>query len=392
MIKIKSVNFIIVLVTILLLCQKVAFHISGFEFSVAIFLMPVLSLNYLSRKQLHLNTNRFILFLIMIFFMSLLTLYNDNNSNIPSLLLFIYIYIWFCFDLDTDNNEKEKIYNCVRTVIFFSAVIGVVQFIGQLLGFPYFDIFDLISNQVKLSGFNTYYPISYGSRIIKSNGWIYLEPSFFSQFMAMGIVLEMNNKKFDKNSIIHIVTYSLALLVSFSGTGMILLGISLVPMLKKISLKNRIILILALIIGLFAFSQTEFFYAISSRVFEYRASGSSGAIRFVNPYIVAFNNNNFFLGNGAGAADRIVYSFEVNHNAITKVMIEYGFVCLLLFITYVISSFCKKGISTFIVCLLVMYFFLAGNLLQPSITFLLFFLKEIDTPFSNNERNVIKVT
>jgi hypothetical protein len=238
------------------------------------------------------------------------------------------------------------------------------------------------------SNYNTQYPIVYGSPIIKSNGVIFLEPSFYSQFLSLSLIIEI--VYFQK--IHRIILYLLAMVTSFSGTGLIML-LAAAPFLlprfvQKPKLRIALISILILLAALTAVASSydlEDYY--STRMNEFEAKDSSASIRFIAPYKALtdiLSANSIWQGLGAGAVDDLKLGYEVNFTATPKMIIEYGLITGSVFTVFLIYCFLGKqrSFSVALACA-VMYFFLSGSLLQPQITYALFlltvFFPQIDT-------------
>lgn len=376
--------FVSFCVILCLVTQKLALHLAGFEFSLVIFIFPVLMLGLFFLHQIRVNSGRLFMFCIVAFLSAVSFLVNIYSSGLTSYVYFLILYLFLCFDFPLSDDIRGTVVSTVRVVLIGSAFIGIAQFMGQLAGLKYVDIFDMVPEQFKLSGFNTYYPLFYGSRIIKSNGWLYLEPSFFSQFMALGILIELSlsGKRLGAREITRIAIYGVGLICSFSGTGILILLFFFIPALRKISPSRRIIIILGMIVVFILFAASEYADAIFRRVSEFGSNSSSAAIRFINPYKEAFHpadGKTFFFGVGAGRSI-VGTRLQSNHNAVTKVMIEYGFFCLLAFIVYIWKVFNRNGVSVFSIGVIFMFLFLSGSLLQPSILLPLFFLIELIRP------------
>ncbi|MCR4661449.1 MAG: hypothetical protein K5765_05525 [Clostridia bacterium] len=264
-----------------------------------------------------------------------------------------------------------------------------MQYLGQCFGFKYFDPYDLIPLEYKLSGFNVYYETSYGSGVMKSNGLIFLEPSFFSQFLAIGFLLTFFSKEKKITKIIICSIYLLALYTSFSGTGLMLLAFGIIYMiLKNKSIKLKIFLLsisITVIVLLFTSDSLSYF---SNRIFEYRDETSSLSIRFINPYIIAFNQSidKIIVGNGPGTSKLMSTTISANFSFFPKLICEYGLIGCFLFSLIIFRSFdFKHNLCSALI--LFVYLFLAGNLLQPGITLLLYFVSLIQT---KNDKTVLQ--
>jgi hypothetical protein len=73
--------------------------------------------------------------------------------------------------------------------------------------------------QFLAQGYNTSFPMEYGSSIVKANAFVFLEPSFLSQFLALALVVGV---------IVRVRSWQLLVLAlgmasTLSGTGILLL-------------------------------------------------------------------------------------------------------------------------------------------------------------------------
>lgn len=380
--KTKKMNFPIrvigCLFVLMLITQKLAVNIGSFQMQPCLLLYPIIIFLLLLYKKLYISRNNLCIYLFLLALICFLLLF-QQTIHITSLCYFLFIYCFMIFRYRIDYEEREYLRTIFLLVLEVSGVIAIFQFVAQLLGVEYIDIFDYIPN-LTLKGFNTYYSISYGANIMKSNGWIYLEPSFLSQFMALGIIIVFYRKIFQKQQIVQLTIFALALLVSFSGTGIALLTVVLVPLLCRLEIKKQIPVIFFGLMMLFLFVNSSYSYSVIDRIFEFRNSNSSSAIRFINPFLNVFGiqNNYLFLGNGPGTVDYIIAANISNYSVIPKMVYEYGMVVSCLFIVYILSFFqCKKSFNLITNAILIMYLFLAGNLLQPVIVYNLIIIFEV---------------
>lgn len=374
----KATPFII-LIVLMMLSQKLALQIGGFEFSLSLFFYIIFLVINIVRNNITLSKRKILLFLLMIILCFVSTLINFQNTSITSFLFLILLYFLCCFDYKLNNDIYIKVITVFKSILVITAIIGILQFCLQLLGVAYIDVYDYLPSSFKLSGFNTYYPIDYGSTIYKSNGWIYLEPSFFSQFMAIGILLELTNK--NKKSILFIFIYVLAIIVSFSGTGIFLLFFSFVlySLSDKRKKSTAYVVIFALILCL-VLSFTEYGEFFLGRIIEITNKNSSAAIRFVNPIIVTFKQPliNIIFGSGAGMSEMIeTFGYTCNFSAYPKLLIEYGFIASIAFLFFILKLFYRKNDRIFSLCIFFMYMILGGNLLQPSVVLIIVFVNNL---------------
>lgn len=375
---------IFLFILVIIFAQKLALPFAGFQFSIAIFAIAFFDITMCGQKKAYVNRNRFIVFLLMCILSVVSCFINVSKTvaNLTSLLYFYVIYFFFCFDYDFDLPTSNYIMNTFKGVLFASAIIGIMQYALQLAGVHYIDLFDYFPESIRMKGFNTYYPIRYGSNMMKSNGWFYLEPSFFSQFMALGIILETKSGIRGWKSYLKLIIYLVAIICSFSGTGILLLLVYLIPFFNKLKLKQKITVLIGGGMLLGVFLSTELSTLITGRISEFSTSNSSAAMRFINPYVNVLSQNvlRLLTGNGPGTVqDFFVIGRKADYTAIPKVIYEYGIFVAAFYLVLVLKSFYKHGKDVSITCLLFMYLFLAGNLLQPSIAIPLYFLANVSS-------------
>ncbi len=367
--------FTIVIVVLFFVFQRIAIDIGGFELPFSLLIMSFFAFFSFLNNKISIDLKRMIIY-FLIALVSLLSGFLVQEMKVTSLLYFLFIYLFFIFDYNFEENELMIIKKTIIIVLAITSIIGIMQFISQIIGISYFDFYDLIPANFKLSGFNSYYSIWYGSNIMKSNGWLYLEPSFFSQFMALGIIIVLNKKDILKKDILLVVLFTMALITSFSGTGLLLIIISLVPLLIGLKGKNRIIFTIFAVVVVILFVNSDYSYSVLSRIGETSSVSSSASKRFINPFVYAFSsdNNHYLLGNGAGTVDGSTELNIYNFSAIPKIQFEYGLIVLILFMFFLFMFFFKKGFNFNSFVFVIMFLFLAGNLLQPSIIFIIYII------------------
>jgi hypothetical protein len=128
------------------------------------------------------------------------------------------IYAPLCLTLPEltreDIGEIWKTYINLSVVV---AVCGLVQVTGEIVGGGYFlDLVGFLPDSLQLSGYSTVYQGNIGGfNFVKPNGMLALEPSFFSQFVALGLVGELHYFRRIKIFVLLVA----GLFASFSGTG-----------------------------------------------------------------------------------------------------------------------------------------------------------------------------
>jgi hypothetical protein len=213
------------------------------------------------------------------------------------------------------------------------AVCGIVQFFAQfLIGFrDAFPIENLAPKNFVISGFHYLNPLSYGSTTYKANGIFMQEPSFFSQLVAIGLIVEMTVFK----RIVPILVMVLALMVSYSGTGLVILAVCVPVLLIS---KRRLDLLAIIVLALFflvLFAAPLRLTVLIDRISEFGNLNSSASMRFVSWVLL------FGYGPGSFRDIALLVPFPVAEMMHSKMLIEYGvlgFMAYLGFISYCIFT------------------------------------------------------
>lgn len=211
----------------------------------------------------------------------------------------------------------------------FVAWCGIVQFgiqfvIGPVLAFP---VENFLPDALQVQAFNKQGPLAYGYNIYRSNGVFLLEPSFFSQFMAIGIAFELAVT----GAWMRAAIMGVALVLSYSGTGMIVLAVCL-PVVAVVYRRWQLVP-LAVLAGAAVVIGADYLNLdlLVSRANEFQSSGSSAFARFVGGFYL-FDQFLWdepvraLLGYGAGTFKDYapLVSVPVAEMAVPKMVFEFG--------------------------------------------------------------------
>lgn len=255
-----------------------------------------------------------------------------------------------------------------RCLDFFSTsmvgVVGIValQHLVQLsIGWQYWPNLDrLLPASLIIPNFNYVQPIVWGMNYMKPNGIFFLEVSFLSQFIALALGVELVLFRRWKR----ILLFTGAVFVTFAGTGVLLLLLTLPFIVGRISLRNMALLVIACAgVGFLAWS-LGWIDLVSHRFNEFGRSGASANMRFVEPYnrLVAFVSDPSALYSGIGAG-QIEKALNFQWWPITKAVLEYGIVPGLLFYAFFLHALFHKAPSPGLSIMLAVWFSLEGALL-----------------------------
>jgi hypothetical protein len=275
-----------------------------------------------------------------------------------------------------------------RTVIFpiflfytrLCAVLGIIQWVIQFGGVRIFSFMLAVPAMRPIlieSQFNFNPTLHYGSSILRSNGFFLIEPSVFSQTLAIAIVLDY----FILGRAKYLPLYLVAYLLSFSGTGALTLALA-VPFYACLSAKNfgRVagLAIAGLIgLGLGSVAFPEQVGSLLSRANELSYSGSSGYARFIGPFLPIadfLHEGRVLIGWGPGATERYVYHVEGTGNSIAKLIIDYGLIGIAAFLGMFLGTLWRREYAILSVLALMTFVVGGGYLLFTPMLVLLMLL------------------
>jgi hypothetical protein len=274
---------------------------------------------------------RLALFTAMLGILGLIQIFQPNSFSPSSLLLLVAVHLPYVFTIP-GSDDKDRIIKFFLGIVTIFAWCGIAQYCLQFFVNPnfLFPIENFTPPRFIVQQFNTQAAMTYGSHEYRANGVFLLEPSFFSQVLAVAIIAELCT--FGRLG--RIALYGIALVVSYSGTGLIVLAVCLPLCLiaqRRWGLLALGLLILAVIIAL-----QFYFHAnrLLSRIGEFDQDQSSASMRFVGGFRLfdRFLWQDFWralFGYGAGSyvsySSRIHY-FAAAEMALFKMVFEFGLV------------------------------------------------------------------
>ena len=334
------------------------------------FVFLYLALLFALRKgSLFVNSQAFFLFLVVTFLACISYLYGQDFKSLPSLFLFLFVYFPFVLEQRKKDKTAQAFFSLFYPIFLFVALAGTFQFFLQFFYNPIwlFDYRPLIPDFFRnRNPMNTVIPFL---GFTKSNGFFLLEPSGFSQMMAIGMYFGI----IFPISLFFYFLFFLGFLLSFSGTGLILFFFSTLLGLRFTSFLRKylsLLLFLFFILGSFLYKDSF----LLSRMSEFSGGAgletSSAAARFLNPFITLkeylFNSPGAFLfGNGPGTITRIPKDYMAHDPVWAKLFFEYGFGGGLFFLCFIWFSVAREHArKDFSTLFFIQWFFLGGHLLS----------------------------
>ncbi|HEY0316653.1 MAG TPA: hypothetical protein VGC28_10380 [Sphingomonas sp.] len=301
------------------------------------------------------------------------------GMSLPSLVAILLTY-GFTVVGPSDRFDREAVFRLFLSYVRFLSVAGIVQWVIQFAGVRIFSFMLAVPPLRPVlveSQFNFNPILHYGSSILRSNGFFLLEPSIFSQTLAIAMVLDY----FVLGRAKWLPLYLLAYLLTFSGTGALTLLLA-IPFYACLSARNfgRVAALMiaataALVLGAVAFPEQV--GSLLSRTDELNYSGSSGYARFIGPFLPIADLSHearFLIGWGPGATERYTYHVEGTGNSIAKLIMDYGVVGIAAFLAMLFGTLWRRKTAILSILAAVTFLVGGGYLLFTPMLVLLFLL------------------
>ena len=273
---------------------------------------------------------RLTFYAMLIGFLGLIQMLQPDLFSISSMLLLTALHLPYVFAGSRGDDGGRMIKFFLGLVTVF-AWCGIAQYSLQFIVNArfLFPIENFVPPSLIVQHFNEQAALGYGSEVYRPNGVFLLEPSFFSQVLAVAIVAELCTL----GRAGRLAVFGIALLVSYSGTGIMVLAVCL-P-LYGVARRRWGLLLLGLLALVVMIAMVEFLHMdrLLWRVAEFGSVRSSGFARFVGGFYL-FDQFlwgdpwRMLFGYGAGAfLDYAAHShYPVAEMALTKVVFEFGLV------------------------------------------------------------------
>jgi len=282
-----------------------------------------------------------------------------------SLMYVLAIYFPFVFRFFIPIHVYKRLMN-----IYVLAALGIVALVvlEHLIQLPasyaaWPSLEKIVPSEFLVSGYNYVQPIQYGSRLMKPNAIFLLEASFVSQYLALGLIVEL----IFFGRMWRMVFLTAGLLLTFAGTGLLLVILCAPFLVFRMSWRVMLVALVVLVFAGFAAAEFGWYTQVSHRLTEYQIANSSAHERFVSPAtaLLDFLQRPDALYSGLGAGQ-----IDVGHGEawwpLTKVTVEYGVLTTIAFYAFFIYSvFGEGGHLRMGFALFLFYNFLSGSFAVP---------------------------
>jgi len=324
----------------------------------------------LLRGQLSVDPVRATVLLMFIAYALLGTAFNGDRASWSSTLLVIAMYVPFAFMLRSLDTFFQDCLRAFQTMTLVCAILGIAQFFLQFVisSKLLFTFQDFLPSWTLLDGFANLLPISYLSPLNRSNGFVMVEPSVFSQYIAVAVIIEMLYFQVKWR----LAVYGAALLFSYSGTGLVIFVLLPAIMLQRRSYATIAVVTLFVVIAMLT---SDLWHAdvTAQRVTEIGSNSSSAYARYFAPadligrYLI-FNPQGLVFGLGPGAIREYIIQmpYETHDPAWAKVLVEYGLIGSALFWTmFILAVFANSPSIWLSTALAIGFLSFGGEFLDP---------------------------
>jgi hypothetical protein len=262
------------------------------------------------------------------------------------LLLVVQAPLALC--LARDAVDYRALLRLLSTLGGLLAVVGLAQLAVQAVMGPdvAFWLDYHIPSGVALQGYNQLNGITWDATVFKSNGVFFSEPSYFSQFLAICLLAELAVGA----RAWRLLLIGAGLLGTYSGTGLITLALFLPFHVPRHAARGILIAVaLLVVVGLVAGSSLHL-DALTGRIDEVGAVGTSGYARFVSIFeflrqALSKDVTTLLFGRGPGTVTEFHASrpYEVFAPTYAKVLYEYGVVGFAAYGAFLWTAVLRRG-------------------------------------------------
>ncbi len=291
------------------------------------------------------------------------------------------LFFWLCLTAFgtlrfTKPMDERVFFAILIRCLAFIAISGIAQFFAQFVGIKVFSFGGLLPAHFSMERFyNVEIPLGTSS-ITKANGFFLVEPSTFSQFMALALICEW----LEQRRIWFIGLFLFGLFCSASGTGWLIVGAFLAY--SALAMGGRGLKVAFIFAGaiMIAFVAVSFVFpaitdSLAGRTHEFGVQGTSGNARFVTPVLVLKQVLHvapyaLFTGVGPGGSESLAgITYEYAMNGPIKIALEYGIFGLLFYLTLIFWNRRTPRQNAVLIPALVLLLFAGGNEHFPPILF-----------------------
>jgi hypothetical protein len=299
-----------------------------------------------------LDRQRALLYIVAMTALTLLTFVSLARQQDPSLLSVLFaISLYALATVRASVLEAEDVrwlLDAFVRIMAILAIVGIAHAGLQYVGVPYEDWFArAVPEQLTMQGYNTGDPISWDSPIYRTNGVVFLEPSFFSYFLGIAVVVAL----YRGHSVWTVSLLMVAIVPTLAGNGLVVVAAGIVALALGRHRRRLMVLVFPFSAAILLALATPLADHFVSRITEVTSPDSSSSMRLVQPYQLLWpawldDPLGVLLGNGAGSATDIVAASQVPGvlaPVLPKLFFEYGVIGAMAFLVFFLWALWSGG-------------------------------------------------
>ena len=303
--------------------------------------------------------------------LAFVALCRGRSVSLNSLFFVPALYLIGIFTVHAlDQETRDRVLRLFGNVMCFFAGVSLAQLGIQYAGVKYQDYLALfVPKSLLIPGYNTGNPITYGSPIYRSNGVLFLEPSFVSLFLGLALVISIYQ---GRRSLV-LILLAAGIVPTLAGNGLVVAipGIVAIAGTDRARYLGR--LVAPLVVALAVAVVTPLGSLFATRSSEFHGNNTSSSLRLILPYdllvpAIRADISTMLLGRGPGEADRLIAATRIDGlltPTTAKLGLEYGLVGGIVFLLFLLYVFLNGSTRLpWMPGLLLAYFILNAALLQ----------------------------
>ncbi len=292
-------------------------------------------------------------------------LLNFHSTMLTGYSQFVTFFLLLTLSRPSTADQYKRTLQAFQILVMLLSCLAVAHLVAEFLGegdrlIKFYGILpDFLFGSAQVDRPSIELPSHF-----RSNGIFLTEASMLSQIAGLGILIEVLEFRRPR----YLLVMMLGFLLSYSGTGSILLLVFL----PLAGLRGRaglpVLLICMFALGLFATGMIEL-SAFTSRVGEFEDTRASGFSRFVSPFWLAakhFDTSSLqavLLGSGPGSVKNFGDARDGGGQLGTwiKILYEYGIIGSLIFVCFLAACLRRSRCPGLVVAAIIFaYVFLQG--------------------------------
>ena len=242
--------------------------------------------------------------------------------------------------------DERSFFRVVNFWLSFVAICGLAAFFLQFIGVKLFTFTGSLPDALLVERtFNVVIPIG-DTSYSKANGFFLVEPSLFSQFTGLALIIEILILR----RLPYLFLFGVALIASVSGTGwLMVIGFVVAAVFSLgglgVIVSAATLAVGGITVGALAFISPDIYKFLIDRTDEINSPGSSAFLRFITPWwftsdVVTKWPLTWIFGIGAGLSEHSLSmpTYDYNINSAVKVFVEFGGPALLAFLALFLTG------------------------------------------------------